>query len=177
MPSPWIPKRKVCRASTFFRITVKFVIQMCKWCFLWVPKLHKLFLLHTALYTAGVDRRRLMEVVLQLSHLFETFAISSYPNFSTTGRSHTTATSQLPSALFLLPLFSLPSFFPSFLFLSLDKEEQDVLQLKLSHTLTLDLDTKHCSPEVSCKIHSVHSDQVYMVLSCLSVCLSVRLPV
>ena len=133
-----------------------------------------------AVPTAGVDRRRLMEVVLQLSHLFETFAISSYPNFSTTGRSHTTATSQLPSALFLLPLFSLPSFFPSFLFLSLDKEEQDVLQLKLSHTLTLDLDTKHCSPEVSCEIHSVNSDQVYMVFIlsvCLSVCLSVRLPV
>lgn len=32
-----------------------------------------------------------MEVVLELSHLFETFVISSYPNFSTTGRSHTRA--------------------------------------------------------------------------------------
>ena len=123
---------------------------MCKCCFLWVQKLPKLSLYCThALYTAGVDRRRLMEVVLQLSHLFETFVISSYPNFSTTGRSHTAATSQLPSALFLLPLFLLP-FLP--LSPSPDKEEQDVLQLKLSHTLTLDLDTKHCSPEVSCKL-------------------------
>ena len=105
-----------------------------------------------------------MEVVLQLSHMFETFIISSYPNFSTTGRSHTRATLQLPSAL-SLPSFLLP--------LSPDKEEQDVVQLKLSHTLTLDLDTKHCSPEVSNNTHSLSPLRpgvlVFIYLLCLSV--------
>lgn len=88
-----------------------------------------------------------MEVVLELSHLFETFVISSYPNFSTTGRSHTRAM-YLTAAISSLSPFLLPPLSP-------DKEEQDVLQLKLSHTLTLDLDTKHCSPEVSCNTHSL----------------------
>jgi len=63
--------------------------------------------------TPGVDRRPLLDVVVQLCHLFETFVICSYPNFNTT-----------------------------------DKEEQDVILLKLSHTFVPELDVRHCSPEL-----------------------------
>ena len=84
-----------------------------------------------------VSHGSLLAVVLQQSRLFEAFIISSYPH-----PPHSEGSVSLPLPPSLLSPLSLS--------ISPDNQDWDLELLKLSHTLTIDLDAKHCSTDVSC---------------------------
>ena len=94
-----------------------------------------------------VSHGSLLAVVLQLSRLFEAFVISSYPP-----PPHSEGSVSLP----LSPPPPPPPFFHLSRSISPDDQDWDLELLKLSHTLTIDLDAKHCSTDVSCSHTSVH---------------------